>query len=51
MCRTNKKYETEYISFFSLQLAMTLAREEESEVGEWEEFQRTHLGDTTGLSE
>jgi len=30
---------------------MTLAREEESEVGEWEEFQRTHLGDTTGLSE
>jgi hypothetical protein len=39
------------ISIFSLQLAMTLARQEETQVEEWEEFQRAHLGDTTGLSE
>ena len=37
--------------FFSLQLAMTLASQEESEFGDWEEFKRTHLGDTTGLTE
>ncbi len=39
------------ISIFSLQLAMTLARQEETQVEEWEEYQRAHLGDTTGLSE
>lgn len=34
-----------------LQLAMTLAREEETEAGEWEDFKRTHLGDTSGLTD